>query len=198
MAQRNRVQQNASPVMTQNFQPTINIHVPATAPMKDTTSDAVSPEAGADAAARRADAVINAERAWLAVKVDGFETGADIVLENCGRTPALVKELYVREDHVRSIQELGVNPEAGEPLVSVRDTLVAPGKVFPIRVGITIDRSSRPIIPIFVWGIVRYKDVYDTVRHTRFCYRCKPLMHGGQPLFFEKIANEWYNSYDKG
>jgi hypothetical protein len=185
--------------MTQNFQPIINIHVPAAAPTKDTMSVELSPEhTGADTATGSADALKNAERAWLEVKVEGFETGADIILENHGRTPALIKEVYAREDYVESIQELGVNPEGGEPLLSVREKLVAPGKPFSIRIGVTVDRSSRPIIPVFVWGIVRYKDVYDRLWHTRFCYRCKPLMHSDQPLFFEKIAHNYYNSYGKG
>ena len=72
----------------------------------------------AEAAKKSADAVVNAERAWIAVFLDrtNSSTGYSIVARNHGRTPAQVI-ICALGDKVIPINGIWVDPKASETVL---------------------------------------------------------------------------------
>jgi hypothetical protein len=148
----------------------------------------------AEAALLNAQAVINAERAWLVVSIENdpnrrapFQTFIH-VLNNKGRTPAVLKSIHIQYDFVSLPDNLPVPPEY-KGLIGMPERLFIVGeKDLPIGIAfdpekITFMRSKIPQVQnaqeFLVWyGRVTYEDVFETqtknnlgkVHETRWCY----------------------------
>jgi hypothetical protein len=151
----------------------------------------------AKAALLNAQAVINAERAWLVVKIQKSPNPARFpaenyinVLTNEGRTPAMLISIHIENTFIGFPDDLPVPPVYGPRwLVSIPEkTFVVGQNDLPIgpsldlKKAIVMHRPKPPQIEnsqeFFVWyGRVAYEDVFGAqgttskeLHETRWCY----------------------------
>lgn len=156
--------------------------------------------ASAEAAVKSANALMNAERAWIVVVVrgTGYEwrpdnNATEIALFNFGKTPAMIKELLVKTEPVRSIQDVRGSAQEGTILEEVKDVLLAPNEPFAIPIKVPQSMDS----PVAVRGIIKYSDVNRRSWCTRFLYLCN-FVRLDEPIVFRRIPHGYYNSYGQG
>jgi hypothetical protein len=151
-------------------------------------------EVSADAANRSAEAVVNAERAWILANIefvpgfggliltDGTEgphtwVSIRFTFTNQGKTPAWVDERrarFVIIDHVPPTPDLEATelikdgadfvPLAAPGILATDDSISAEGR----------DDSNDVVKVSLIYGVVRYWDVYGNRRQTTFGYRITP------------------------
>jgi uncharacterized protein (UPF0333 family) len=154
----------------------------------------------ADAASANAVALMNAERAWVVVAVKGTmgtwrpdDNATEIVFSNVGKTPALINEVIVKTERVRSIQDVSGSAQEGAVIDEMKDVLVAPGEHLAIPISVDQSMSSA----VVVRGIVKYSDANKRPWCTRFLYLCD-YVRLNQAVFFRRIPHGYYNSYGEG
>jgi len=165
--------------------------------LKEQTSTAkTSAEAAkksADAAFLNAQAVINAERAWIigipedetdSVQLFGpssYVPQCQIGIKNSGRTPGKIVTIALRFEKMTNVVELPPEPYFGiDSIKGLGGQIVVPGDT-PLWIFLAID-GGRPLAAderIFVrdkmlhlvcWGEINYEDVLTQQPHmTRFC-----------------------------
>src|SRR6266850_8406258 len=141
----------------------------------------------AGAALLAAQAMINAERAWLVptmhdpTEINEPARSTLTLITNTGKTPAII----VERAHVgHCIKRDALLPEVpnyerGVKIMGVGVPL-APGLVLPITAGIEDRRVSERIkneeLLLYVYGFVKYCDILDRtkIHETRYCFRYFP------------------------
>jgi hypothetical protein len=159
-----------------------------------------------EAARLNAQAVINAERAWIQVELGAPDfrlqtlTGNNGVgvlnwsITNTGRTPARLVEIAARYSLIRSLNRIPEEPKYEGDLekIPLYGKLLAPKESFwsfqelePSHITqddlTTITRGERTL---FVYGYVIYLDVFDAHHELGFCYYYS-VPQGGIPFVKE-------------
>ena len=136
---------------------------------------------------KQADALINSERAWVMVTVEwygeahvlegsgtGETTGIYVVL-NCsneGRSPAWIEEKRAR---FQIVDALADTPElASAESVRAGPEPIGVGKTNQIAWMATATGHESPGKMMVVYGVVKYRDIFDKLRETMFGYRITP------------------------
>jgi hypothetical protein len=184
---------------------------------KQTAKAADASQVAAAAALKQADHMVNSERAWVMADLrfeegnglgQGSQGGAEhtiasviLSIKNSGSTPAWVYEQCVR---------LEVSPKilaSLEKYESPNFPFAGEGKTFHVNYGIyPLTEGDDPIgwkayvfdegistpengLHIYIYGVVRYRDAFETKRETYFGYGVR----GNNRL--ERIPNEAYNKH---
>ena len=161
---------------------------------------ALAAKASADAAALNAQAVIDAERAWILVKNVGnpegwyvptkpdYLPGMVFEFEVYGKTPARVMDAIFHLENVTA--KLGVKPSEPDipPLPEYKSAGRSPefpeggrimpsGQTFQIRVGLVQQMTEGEWLKLrdgktvmCAFGIIEYEDSFGRKRETRTCY----------------------------
>lgn len=158
------------------------------------SSLATAAKDNAEAALLNARAVINAERAWLIVKIQKDSNSPPFPIENFiniltneGRTPAVLKSIHIHYDFVGLPDNLPV-PPVYKRLINMPENTFVVGQN-ELRIGIGMDpkklifmRSKGPqvenALEFLVWyGRIIYEDVFGAQgasprepHETRWCY----------------------------
>jgi hypothetical protein len=158
---------------------------------KHVRKSAEAAETAALAAKANADAVVNAERAWVfsAMEKLGPESFS-LKFTNHGKTPAEVIDIKQRETWTELMdpdkRELPVPPDYGLETKFVQPRIIVPGKFFvydntmlaSVLPGEIYSQLKTSRKRYFIYGRVRYRDLIDRtrVRETGFCYFWSPLL----------------------
>ena len=155
----------------------------------------IQTKVAAKAALLNARAVINAERAWLVVKIKSDPSSSRFpkenfinVLTNVGRTPAKLKSIHIQHTVVGLADGLPVPPVYGPRwAISVPENTFVVGQD-DLRIGIPLTpgealwkhnpNRAGDTPEFFVWyGRITYEDVFRTqgatpqeIHETRWCY----------------------------
>jgi len=137
----------------------------------------------ARAALLNAQAVINAERAWLIaepVENAGKPNFYEIRIKNSGQTPAR----FIRGDatylFIEQPDKLPVPPQYKSPILVPQQLLIASNKGFPIPHGYDVDhlraRSEATGKTFVIYGRIVYNDtITPAIEHeTRWCFGYLP------------------------
>ncbi len=143
------------------------------------------------AAKVNADAVVNAERAWVfaAMEKHGPESFS-LKFTNHGKTPAEVTDIKKRETWTELLdpdkRELPVPPDYGPETKLAQPRIIVPGKFFvyegtnlatvlPEEIYTELKQSRKRY---FICGRIQYRDLIDRtkIRETGFCYFWSPLL----------------------
>jgi len=169
----------------------------------------------ARAALANAESVINAERAWIMVDVMFIEGGlvkitnilgdstaakVRILLTNCGSSPAWIFEQYVILEVLPHVIASGEQyPSPNFPNVGEGKLMKANYQIIPIIKGQSPEYwdgfLTSPGWPsendwrfAYIYGVIRYRDPFSTLRETFFGYSVR---NGS----LERIPNEAYNKH---
>jgi len=175
-----------------------------------TEANAVS----AKAAKVSADSLINIERPWLLVteveysemRGDGTESAAYVVLKNYGKSPAWILEMGGDFRTIKRLSELPAAPvyktiknEAQRGLVVVPLTVENKDRHYffiPHESNTDVNHAEfdKAITQELLWvvfGYARYRDVFNAVRETRFCY----VLGDSMPRFLPVDVGPEYNRH---
>jgi hypothetical protein len=142
----------------------------------------------------QANALINSERAWVMVDVEwdthkwadreahvlegsgtgGDTTGIYVVLtcRNEGRSPAWIEEKRARFQIVDALPD---TPDlTSAEFVHARPEPIGVGKANKIPWQATATGHESPGKMMVVYGVVKYRDIFDKFRETTFGYRITP------------------------
>jgi hypothetical protein len=162
-----------------------------------TKRSARAAESAAEAALLNAQAVINAERAWIVVKIQKDPNSPPFPIENFmnvltneGRTPAVLRSIHIQHTFVSLPDDLPVPPIYGPRwLVSIPERTFVVGQN-DLRIGIGLDPQKAIFLhqrkptpaddaqEFLVWfGRIIYEDVFGAqgaatgeLHETRWCY----------------------------
>ncbi len=144
----------------------------------------------ANAAKASADALVNTERAWMILDKfnptspsSGPNNIISIQFRNCGRTPAWITNFVARYVTNQGAITQTINfdailpqPTPGEPI-----TTDAPTRWYGEKLQGTGDLSEaefrsvrRGELTLYCFGILKYRDIFDKDRETRFCFIYMP------------------------
>lgn len=167
----------------------------------------------ANATKESAEGFKNSERAWIIVDIKSTEKSSEgvefvgqgstsISISNYGKTPAKIKQVFVRSDKLQNASALdNLSLSKDDRLASLENTLV----------GLTAPREEGYYIPVetikggsgagqetvFIWGVVCYEDIYHRQLYTRFLYKCSPRSYR-EPILVERVLFGRYNEYGEG
>jgi hypothetical protein len=179
-------------VMTQNFQPTINIHPPVANPTEDRVS--------VGAAKASIQTLREIERAWIAEEIRfpdriprRSETGGGGVLcvsyafNNIGKQPAFIRNIQTRfhapTSKLPDKPEYRVSTFTPDPQIGENGRLLAPGEAFYCSTFLEegsldddqIDQISQGRLTLYTYGRVQYESV-GLRGINQFCYKWHDLV----------------------
>ena len=143
----------------------------------------VTANKSAEAALKNAQAVINAERAWVfcTAKQIGNES-CQLSLRNHGRTPAYVISVRELEKVVPPTTKLESTPDYGLPTQFVSERVLSPGDAWEaddwrtnlseVLPGEMLEEVRSGRLRYYLYGVIEYRDVLpgSQLHETRFCY----------------------------
>lgn len=144
----------------------------------------------AAAAKESADHIPRVERAYVFAgpsninyQVPAFICTFDILADNCGKTPGIITEAAVG---ITDNRPLGT-PDYSACQIRLFDNIMDAG-----RVGqrLPIDCSHKTVKPFFVYGYVKYKDIFRKEHTSRFCSEILPAQRGWE-LAGTPAWNDW-------
>ncbi len=158
---------------------------------KHVRKSADAAETAARAAKASADAVVNAERAWVfsAMEKLGSESFS-LKFTNHGKTPAEVIDIKQRETWTELMdpnkRELPIPPDYGLDTKFVQPRIIVPGNFFvydntvlaSVLPGEIYSQLKTSRKRYFIYGRVQYRDLIDRTKvcETGFCYFWSPLL----------------------
>jgi len=164
----------------------------------DAKTTAETADKTAKAARDSADALINAERAWVFADIERAPgSGRDVsngqttvsvrvICNNVGRSPAWIDEILIRYFMAGERDAFPDTPDFSEAeYIHIGPTPIAP-KGEPLRTDdLAITARGVQGLGIFeiAYGIVRYRDPFGAKRHTTFGYRLRT----GDDMRYERL-----------
>ncbi|RNC67994.1 MAG: hypothetical protein ED859_11795 [Desulfuromonadales bacterium] len=148
----------------------------------------------ANAAQDSADCLAMIERAYVFAAVRMEEWKIIIDLKNHGKTPAILKSLYVtRKFHPTPPQEIDTRPKSMIPDgVVIGADVVWPATITPWLTESERKMLDRPDFKLFCFGVVEYLDILNQKRTTGFCWQFNYQYGVGE----WSIADSKLNHYD--
>jgi hypothetical protein len=161
----------------------------------------------ADAAMKNADALMGIERAWILAekskpKIVFYEQRQTVMVpitfKNRGNSPAYVFDLAVRCQSVTDLSSLPVIPAYASDMVFQSSPRILPRKktiIAEVRLsdgqftGDDWRKVREGALFLYVWGRIRYRDIFEREHETRFCFAYDPRYLG----FTEMIGGAQYN-----
>jgi hypothetical protein len=186
---------------------------------RHTARAAQASEAAIAVALKQAEHTVNSERAWVMAELrfehgGGLSTGSHgegwpeqsmatviVSIKNAGSTPAWVYEQFVHlEESPRILTSLEKYESPNFPFIGEGKTSNVNYQIHPLTPGddpigwrawVFDDGVPTPEngLHVYIYGVVRYRDAFDTKRETYFGYSVK----GDKRL--ERIPNEAYNKH---
>ncbi len=158
---------------------------------KHVRKSAEAAEQAALAAKVSADAVTNAERAWVFSAMDKLGTESfSLKFTNYGKTPAEIIDIKQQETWTELMdpdkRELPIPPNYGLETKFIQPRIIVPGKFF-----VYDNTALASVLPeeiysqiktgrkrYFIYGRVQYRDLIDRarMRETGFCYFWSPVL----------------------
>jgi len=141
----------------------------------------------ANAALLNAQAIINAQRAWISVKLRRYaEEAFTLSIHNHGRTPGEITLVKHLDKYVPTISDFEPDSNYEEIAEQLYRKIIVPGEIW--EAGGFWDDNLRLIMPdelykevkssrqrYFIYGVVEYKDtVIGDLHETRFCFWYNP------------------------
>ena len=170
--------------------------------LHETRRAADAAHVSAQAAKVSADALMGIERPWLLIQIPEAATihGFNFTLVHYGRTPAWITEFKYEFRRSAAGVRSGIDyTRIGNRIQGGNSVLVAPNQtISPFTVEF---ESNQPVsaadtsawingrLPADFFGIVRYRDIFNKERETRFSYRCMPKL--GLILAGPPECNQW-------
>ena len=175
--------------------------------MKTSTKAAQDSALAASNAVAQAQTAMNASiaasrldhRAWIAIKEITFRNhrqagqipGAEIVIVNTGRTPALDVSV------IKSVRIDTSLPEGGMPhavLTHPSVGVLGPGIEFVgtsfltrPRTELEVTTLQQGVTHLYAYGVITYKDIFDTPHFTEYCVESIPSSPAGEGA----ICSKW-------
>lgn len=148
----------------------------------------------ANAAQDSADGLAMIERAYVFAAIRMEEWKLVVDLKNHGKTPAILKSLYVtRKFHPTPPQEIDTRPKSTIP----DGVVIGCNEVWPASISPWLSDSERKMLEqqdfkLFCFGVVEYLDVLNQTRTTGFCWQFNYQYGVGE----WSIADSKLNYYD--
>lgn len=158
--------------------------------IQQATKHADSAKNAAEAAFRNAQAVIDAQRAWILVDVErvpgmggvflgttierGIETehtmlNVRVMCRNEGKTPAWITE---KRAGLRIVKSIPLEPDLeGLEIIQPEPEALAAGRDTTKDVSLTFNQQRADDEVSLVYGMVKYRDIFQVERQTVFAYR---------------------------
>jgi len=149
----------------------------------------------ANAAQDSADGLAMIERAYVFAAIRMEEWKIVVDLKNHGKTPAILKSLYVtRKFHPTPPQEIDTRPKSMIPDgVVIGTDVVWPANITPWLSESERKMLDRPDFKLFCFGVVEYLDILNQKRTTGFCWQFNYQYGVGE----WSIADSDLNYFDK-
>jgi hypothetical protein len=116
--------------------------------------------------------------------VPARRTTFDFTIDNAGKTPGILKEVWL----VISVDRPTGEPNYPNPEIVYTDIAINAGAT---GIKIPVNSSVNMVTPFFAYGFFRYVDIFHEIRCSRFCAKIVPL--AGK---FEIAGGEAWNDWD--